>query len=168
VASRLHDQVASCESGTRRRAVVLHKADQQTLNIRQPDGPPEASGNMRRRYSDTKPNATFRLALGQGIYLSPEGLIGWNGEVETFSQTVRIQPHQSSLGGDDRAAGRAGQQRGNVLDASGDTPATRPAETPLNTRHETQGHPQPASTWIRQSEDGSADSWRTVSPPLDR
>ena len=91
LASRLHDQVAGCEPGTRRWTVVLHKANQQTLSIRQTDGAPQASGNMRRRYSDTKPNAPFRLALGQGIYPSSEGLIRWDSQVETFAQTVRIQ-----------------------------------------------------------------------------
>ena len=53
LASRLHDQVAGCKPGTRRRTVVLDKANQQTLSIRQTDGAPEASGDMRRRYPDT-------------------------------------------------------------------------------------------------------------------
>ena len=66
LASRLHDQVACCEPGTRGWTVVLHKADQQTLSIRQTDGASQPSGNIRRRYSDTEPNAPFRLTLEPG------------------------------------------------------------------------------------------------------
>ena len=68
LASRSDDQVARCETGTRGWTVVLHKANQQTLSIRQTDGTPQTSGDMRRRYSDTKPNAALRLTLSQAVH----------------------------------------------------------------------------------------------------
>ena len=122
---------------------------------------------MRRRYSDTKPNAAFGPALSQGVYSRSESLIRRDRKVEPFAQTVSVQAQQPSLGVDYRAAGRARQQRGDVLDASGDTAASRPPETPLHTGHETKRHAQPASSRIRQGEDWSADARRGVAPPLD-
>jgi hypothetical protein len=77
-AGRPHDQVAGCQPGTRCWTVVLHKANQQTLSIRQTDGASQPSGNVGRRYSDTKPNAPFRLTLGQGVHPSSEGIVGWD------------------------------------------------------------------------------------------
>ena len=49
----------------------------------------------------------------------------------------------------------------------GDTAATRPSETALNTCNETQRDAQPSSTWIRQCEDGEADSRCAVGRPID-
>jgi hypothetical protein len=166
LASRLNDQVAGSKLGTRRWTVVLHQANQHPISIRQSDGAPQSSSDMRWRYADAKPNAPLRLASGQRVHPCSERLVRGNRQVETFAQTVRIQPQQSSVTADYRAAGRAGQQWRIVLDASGDAAAARPSESALNTGDETQGHAQPSPTWIRQCEDRCTDSRRAVGRPL--
>ena len=99
-----HDQVAGCEPGTRGWTIVLHKANQQTFSIRQTDGTPQTSGDMRRRDSDTKPDAALRLTLSQAVHSRSESLIRRDRKVEPFAQTMSVQAQQPSLGVDYRAA----------------------------------------------------------------
>ena len=119
------------------------------------------------RGADAKSSPAFRLATAQGFHPSSQGLVRWDRQVEAFAQTVGVQPQQSSLAADNRPAGRTRQQRGVVLDASSDATATRPSEAALNTCDETQRDAQSSATWIRQCEDGRADSRCAVGGPLD-
>ena len=59
---------------------------------------------MRRRDSDTKPDAALRLTLSQAVHSRSESLIRRDRKVEPFAQTMSVQAQQPSLGVDYRAA----------------------------------------------------------------
>lgn len=79
-------------------------ADQQTLGIRQADGAPHTSSDMRRRYANAKADPAFRLTSGQCVDSGSQRLISGDGQIETFTKPVGVQPEQPALGIDNRTA----------------------------------------------------------------
>jgi hypothetical protein len=142
-------------------------ADQQSLRVRQTDGAPHASGDVRRRYANAKSDPSLGLASGQCVDSGSQRLISGNGQIETFTEPVGVQPEQPALGIDDRAARGAGKEWRIVLNASSDSPTTRAAEAALETCDEAQRDAQSSSTRIRESKDRSAEGWRSVRRPFD-
>jgi hypothetical protein len=64
---------------------------------------------MRRGDANPKPDAPLRLPTRQRVHPGAEVLVGWDGQVEAFTQTVGVQPQQASFGADYWATGGSGQ-----------------------------------------------------------
>src|SRR5580693_1713656 len=84
-------------------------------------------------------------------------LVGGYGQVEALAEAVRVDPEQLSARIQDRAARRAWQQRGSVLEAAGDAEAARATEGPVDAGHGPERYPQAAPARVSQGEDGHPD-----------
>ena len=80
------------------------------------------------------------FAAGERVSLGPQRLVGGYGQVKALAQAVRVEAEQPPLGVEDRAAGRAGQQRRGVLEAAGDAAAARAPERPVHTGDKPERH----------------------------
>src|SRR5262249_12316253 len=157
-----------CQAGAGGRAVLGDIADEQAIGIRQADGTAQPPGYVAGRYGNAQSWWCRRLAPGKRAGPLTQRLVGGDGQVETLAKAIGGEPRESPAGGQDRAAGRTGQQRGGVLQAAGDAAATRAAENPVDPRDEAERHPQSPPAGIGQSEDGGAESRGRLAGPRQR
>jgi hypothetical protein len=90
--------------------------------------------------------------------------VGWSGEVEALADPIGVDRDDSSVGADQRPAGRPRCERSRVLHAAADLRAAGPSERSLDSRHEPDGDPRRAATGRREPEHDIADGELVVRP----
>ena len=107
-----HDQVAGCQASARGRAILGHLVDEQAFDVGKADGASQPPGHLAGSDRDAKLRRPDRFSAGERVDPAAQCLVGGYGQVEAFTEAVRVDPEQLSGRVEDRrprsraAAGR--------------------------------------------------------------
>src|SRR5436190_19501533 len=157
LAGCLDEEVALADPGTRGRAAILDGPDEEPGAVAQANGGTKPTRDVGWSDRDAEPGPGNRFAAAEGVDALPQGRIRRPGEVEALADAVRVDRDDATLRVHEGAAGRAGCERGGVLDAAADLCPAGAAERALDAGHETGRHAGGAVAAGRQAEDDVAD-----------
>ena len=169
-ATRGDDQVAALQTGAGRGAVVLDRADQDSVALGQADGAAQPACDPRRGNRNPETDALGRLAASKRLDPLAERRVGSDREDQPPIDPDRVDAEQPARGVDQRAARRASRQRRRVLDRAPDATAAWTPEAASGGRHKPRRHAQAATAGVGQRHDRATDLDRleVVVGPVDR